>query len=143
MKFFDRIKLFFLREKLLRTLQQENNLLRDVSQALEVCIAVIKNQRDSQWNEAIKVLTAIVLQHGGEFTLDQTFLSLADENTLLDVQTVYPNDPTNRTTRYVVKHKAEGTPTSCPLNQVEDEGRCPDCGLRQNETCGNDCEACQ
>ena len=125
-----------LEDKLLAQ-ELEISFLRDTIASLEVSITMMNRARVEQYNEAIKVLCAITLSHGGEYVLDSTFLDLVDDKTSLKIEKTEPEDPNCRSTRYTVLQGDDETPAEeLPAGyDLEDEGGpcCPD----------GDCRGCQ
>jgi hypothetical protein len=131
-------------------LKYENELLYHTIAGLEESVALLYKTRVEQRNEAIKVIAALTLQHGGEMVLDKTFLEMVNDNTQLKVEATTEeeakSDNLNKSTRYtIIQMDEESDEGQLPAGYdlVDDEGQCPDCGTLPGERGGEDCNACE
>lgn len=121
-------------EEKIFALEMDKTLLQDNINALQYSLGVAHKDAQSNLNQAIKIISAIVMQHGGEFVLDNNFLEMADETTKLNIT----NE--GKKIRYVVTQ--EPVQTTDPVFDMEDDdGHCPNCGTRGDEPCFSDKEA--
>jgi len=121
-------------------LQEQIRLQNSIIDGLEVSVALLNTHRAAEKTDFIKVVAAIVLQHGGEFTLDSGCLEMVNDKAILHF-----NRNEDGGIFYQVTFEEDTQKKELPngYDLTDDEEHCSDCGQLPDEVCGNSCNACE
>ena len=125
-----------------KRLQADLQIAESTKDALELAIALLQQRKLEMQLEYHRTLTAFLLQHGGEFILDHTFLEMADGSEGIRWETTqHSEDPNDKSTRYWIERLKEDSSEVNGYDLTEDDGLYYD-DAEDNGTCCPDSEAC-